>query len=206
MDSEQYYFSKVMRSLRLHMRFRILLPLASVVLGAVLFRVGDLQVRKAIAVHGSYEGVLDGAARARYLDYALNAPAWAALGDTRDRRWSASTYWTGYDLRYFLAVIVMWFLIGLVLDRRSREKRGLKNPKKTKGNGILAWACLLYGLFTCYSIFPGRPFSIPLKSYFLWLGSALMGLWWWYTLGLAWGLALIAVALYSMFRIKKATV
>ncbi len=183
------------------MRLRIVLPLASVVLGVVLFRVGDLQVRRAIAVHGAYEGVQDGVATARYFDYALNAPAWALLGG-RGQLWGPSTYWTGYDLRYFLASAAMWFLIGLVADKRGRGQT--ENPtRKSTWKRLVGWTCLCYGAFTCYAIFPQRG-RLPLTAYRVAILNSLGRGWWWYALGLAWGLGLIAVGLYSLFRSKKA--
>jgi len=186
------------------MRFRIVLPVSNVILGALLFHLGDIQAKRIIVDSGGArtEGLTDVAATARYVDYALNAPAWALLGDTRDRLWSPSTYWSGYDLRYFLAVIVMWFLIGLALDQRSKGRNRQKAPLRTKWAGILAWGCVVWGLFTCYSIFPRRPYLMPLKNYLSGLVGAVSSGgygWWWCPLGLAWGLALTAGGLYFAF-------
>jgi hypothetical protein len=188
------------------MRLRILLPLANVALGALLFHLGDIQVRRITSVSVLAEPLQDGAATARYLDYALNAPVWALLGDTRDKLWSPSTYWRGYDLRYFLAVIAMWFSIGLALDRRFSGSD--VRPGKTKAwwNWILAWISLLYGLFVCHSVLPPRPDLMPFGNYLVWLASAVSSGgygWWWYPLGLAWGMGLIANGLYSLFRLKE---
>jgi hypothetical protein len=152
------------------MRFRIVLPLANVILGMFLFHLGDMHVsevrRRIIAAHGSlYEPLQDGAATARYVDYALNAPAWAFVEDPRITIWSPSTYWTGQDLHYFLAVAAMWFLIGFKLDKRFFAKDTHRVHEATWWNRTLAWACLLYGLFTCYSVFSQKPYSEPLMHY-----------------------------------------
>ncbi len=186
------------------MRFRIALPLANVILGILLLHLGDLQVRRLVATHGTYEGIQDGAAAARYLDYAFNAPAWALLGDTRDQLWGPSTYWTGYDLHYLFAIAVMWFLIGFALDRRAGRKGAEHRTGKTLFDRVIGWGCLFYGLFICYSIFPQRHRLSP-NAYFLVLLDTVAGGhgWWWYPLGLAWGLGLTAVGLYFVMRLKK---
>jgi len=96
------------------MRLRILLPLVSVILAVVLFRVGDMQIKKILDVRRQdrfAEPVPDAYARARYFDYAINAPAWATLGEKRGTLWPRSKPWER-NLRYFLAVIVMWYLVG----------------------------------------------------------------------------------------------
>lgn len=175
-------------------RFRILLPLLSIALGSALFHWGDLQARSLVATtRGISEGMVDVAARARYLDYALNAPAWALLGDTRQRLWTPSTYWRGYDLYYLLVVALMWFLIGLALDKRHGARDGHFIPGNTTWNWILAWGCFVWGLFTWFSMFPAKPNFVSWKDYFSNLSGALASGgygWWWYPLSFAWGLAL----------------
>jgi hypothetical protein len=192
------------------MRFRIILPLANVILGVALFRLGDMQVRRiVIANGGAPEGMPDIAAKAKYAHYALNAPAWALLGDTREMRWGWSTYWTGHDLHYFLAVMVMWFLIGLKLDRKLIGKP-LGHAQGSKWwNRIVAWGYLLYGLFLCYRLVPGKPYFMSLKGYLDYLVTVLRSVlsggygWWWYPLGLAWGLGLVSAGLYSLFHSRR---
>ena len=190
------------------MRFRILLPLSSVILGVLLFHWGDIPVRRIVAANGGVmeEGITDVAAKAGYVHYALNAPAWAFLGDTRDRLWSRSTYWKGHDLYYFLAVVALWFSIGVIIDRRSIGRALGLDARRMGWNRFLAWTSVLYGLFTCYSIFPRKPYFTSLTDYLSAFAGTVWGRgygWWWYPLGLAWGLGLITVGLYYIFQIKS---
>src|SRR5205807_3327891 len=108
------------------MRFRFALPTLNVILAAILFHIGDLQTDKVMEIRsksGFVEPVPDSYARARYLDYALNTPAWATLGEPRAMLRYRSTYWTGRDLRYFLALILMWYWLGLQLDNKFETKK-----------------------------------------------------------------------------------
>lgn len=186
------------------MRFRIILPLANVILGVFLFHLGDIQVRRIIAAQGGVleEPLQDGAATARYVHYALNAPAWAFMRDPNSKLWSPSTYWTGHDLHYFLAVAAMWFLIGFKLDKRFIAKDIKRVHEMTWWNRTIAWACLLYGLFTCYSVFPQKPYPEPLIPYFRMVFNTMLHerYGWWLQLGLAWGVGLILVGSYCLFR------
>src|ERR1700687_2274395 len=185
------------------MRFQIVLPLASLILGVWLFHLGDLQGQRIIAANGGVleEPLQDGVAEARYVHYALSTPAWALLEDTRDKLWGRSNYWTGYDLHYFLAVTAMWFLIGLKLDRRSSRKSLNFAAGKTLWNKILAWAYLLYGIFICYTLISPPPHVVPLKSFLLSSLRAVINLeygWWFLPLGLAWGAGLVLAGVYGL--------
>ncbi len=187
------------------MRFRFFLPAGNVILGLLLFHWGDVQVRRILVTNGgALEGITDVAARAKYVHYALNAPAWALLGDTRNRLWSPSTLRSTDELLYFLAVILLWFSIGLVLDRqlKGRDQPAIK-AKWCKY--ILASTYITYGLFTCYSVFPRKSYVTTLDDYLTSLGDAVLrggyG-WWWYPLGLAWGLGLIVAGVYSLLRLR----
>jgi hypothetical protein len=190
---------------------RIVLPLANIFLGVLLFHLGDLQVRGIVVANGGVleEPLQDGAAKARYVHYALNAPAWVLVGDTRDKLWSQSTYWTGHDLHYFLAVAVMWFLIGLKLDRRSGGKSLALAAKKAPVNRILAWAYLLYGLFVCYALLSPPPHVLSLERLFLLSMKSVISLengWWFLPLGLAWGSGLILAGAHGLvYRSASAT-
>jgi hypothetical protein len=185
------------------MRFQIVLPLASLILGVWLFHLGDLQGQRIIAAHGGVleEPLQDGVAEARYVHYALNTPAWALLEDTRDKLWSRSTYWTGYDLHYFLAVTAMWFLIGLKFDGRS-SKEGLDLvARKSRWSKILAWVYLLYGLFICYKLMSPPPHLVPLKSFLRWSFESVVNLyygWWFLPIGLAWGAGMMLAGIYGL--------
>jgi len=184
------------------MRFRFVLPLANIVLGILLFHLGDLQVRMIREKYGSYEGTPDAAATPRYVHYALNAPVWALLEKRHIFLWSPSTYWTGHDLHYFLAATAMWFLIGFKLDRRFSGTGAQRGSGNTWWRRILAWVFILYGLFVCYSVLP-QPYYGPLKRYLLIVLTQGRDLAWWYALGLAWGLGLVVAGFYSMVRLGK---
>jgi hypothetical protein len=130
------------------MRLRIVLPIFNVILAIVLLRVGDSQASRfwnERIKFGPAEPMPDSYARARYLDYAINAPAWATLGEPRGLIWSDYKQMER-DTRYLLAVIIMWYLVGLQFDRNSRVKRD-GALKKRWIRRILGLACMLYGLF-----------------------------------------------------------
>jgi hypothetical protein len=149
---------------------RFSLPLASLVLGVLLFHLGDIQVRRTLIEQGgAFEGMPDIAAEAKYVHYALNAPAWTIIIGTTDGRWSPSTYWSGRDVRYFLAVIMMWYLIGLRLDRKLQIGWGRRTPK-TWWFKVESWSYLLVGILVFTTLFRTDP--TPLKKHLLLLLTA----------------------------------
>ena len=127
------------------MRFRIVFPVVSVLLSALLFYAGDRQVRETLKTTngGSFEGMPLNAASAKYIDYAINAPAWAILMENREMRWSPSTYWTGRDLRYFIALVVMWYLLGFGLDKKIAGLSPMQDRHASPSKVVLAVACIL---------------------------------------------------------------
>jgi hypothetical protein len=160
------------------MRFRLALPLLNVILGAVLFWVGDLQIERVAETCGPHctEGVPDDFATAKYVDYALNAPAWIFRQEAQVRMFWApdirqwikyrGSRWGGLDLWYFLAVVVMWYCLGLWLDNRFGSPRP-KTTKKTKAwLHLFAFACMSYGFFMWWRIYPQ---FVPLRRYGHWL-------------------------------------
>lgn len=99
-------------------RFRILLPAVSIVLAAALFWLGSAQYERARSRSGSTGGSIpDVYARAKYASYAMNAPAW--VGQECVPRnlhiWRADQ--TDSNAWYFLFVGLMWYVIGIGLDR-----------------------------------------------------------------------------------------
>jgi hypothetical protein len=186
-------------------RFRVILPLLSVTLGILLFYWGDAQVRKSIVANrGTPEGTTDVAATARYAHYALNPPAWAIATSTTERLWSPSKYWSGRDRHYFLAVIVMWFLIGLKLDQRFglANRVGVSGRIGVSGRNrqyqLLGGTFLLfYGIFVAYRVVPGW----SLAGLQFWAAGLLrLGHGWWFSvIGLSWSLGLVAISLRSLF-------
>jgi len=166
------------------MRYRIILPVFSIVLGVVAFRIGDWQVRnlQVSAQRGASEGIPVEAAAARYPHYAINAPAWAVLGEKREMRWSPSTYWTGRDLRYLLAVMLMWYVVGYHIDKRVGNKR---RPKEWV-NQIVALAYLGCGFLVFHSIYGD---FVPLSAYGVTLPN--MHAFWFTAAVLLWGCGLL---------------
>src|SRR5271156_180788 len=162
------------------MRFRVVLPLSNVVLAIVLLHFGDNQAEKILDIRRhdlEHEPVPDTYARARYLDYALNAPAWATLGEGRNMLWEPSLH-RGRDLRYLLAVILMWYLLGFQLDKRTGAKRTDGGQQRKWRKRVLGLACVLYGLFLYNLMTPefaplgGSGHWLPLRRYELWFIAA----------------------------------
>jgi hypothetical protein len=190
------------------MHLRILLPITNIIIGAMLFCWGDMQVRRIAESNGGAraEGITDVAAEARYVHYALNAPAWALLGDTREKLWSPSTYWYGRDLGYLLAVAILWFLIGSALDKRIRNdqtKHVLLRPSWAK---FLGFFFIIYGMFVCYSTFPSKPDFVPLKDHIFDLIGAIWRRgygWWFYVIAFGWAVGLMSAGLALAFRAQK---
>lgn len=180
------------------MRFRLVWPVLSVILAVILLRVGDMQIEKVLDGRRPDRGgepVPDSYARAKYFDYALNAPAWATLGEERGMLWHRSTLWSG-NLRYFVAVVGMWYLLGLQLDNKLDAKKTDGAPQRTWRRRIVAIMCALYGLFLCRLMLPE---FVPLRGYGYWLPLRKYELWFIATV-LAWGAGLMFAGLYSLFR------
>jgi hypothetical protein len=159
------------------MRFQIILPILNVILASICFHMGDVQAERIWKIRshtGFVEPVPDSYARARYVDYALNAPAWATLGAQAGMLQSRSTYWTGRDLRYFLALIVMWYLIGSRVDENRANKERNMDKWMSLQNRASAAFCALYGLFLCYLMLPE---VFPLRGYGQWLPNRKYELW-----------------------------
>jgi hypothetical protein len=139
-----------------------------------------------------------GAATARYVHYALNAPAWVIVRETPEMRWSPSTYWTGHDLRYFLVVIVLWFVVGVEVDRKITERNRSGEPIAKRWSHIFEGILLLlYGCFVCYRLIPDWS-STAIRAWtiaMLRLGTG----WWFFTIGLVWAVGFISVGLYLLF-------
>jgi hypothetical protein len=184
------------------MRLRIIMPVLSVLLGVLLFHIGDQQAEKILAKAPHEEALPEAAATARYVHYALNAPAWALVG-SRDLLWSPSTYWTGRDLRYFVVVGVLWFLIGVFLDRRLG---GVELPSQhERWMRPLACTCVGYGLFIVYSMLPPKPYSEALRNYLFTLPNTVRTswAWWWYLPAAAWGLALVSLGFRALLQRRE---
>lgn len=183
------------------MRFQLVLPSVSVILAVVLIRAGDMQIRKIVEIrrhHRGAEPVPDSYARARYFDYALNAPAWAALGDQRGMLWSEGNRWGPY-LRYLLAVIGMWYLLGFLIDKRLEARKAEDARPRSWHVLVITALGLPYGLFLCRLMV--SEFQ-PLRDYGYWLPLRKYEPWF-IALVLAWGIGLIWAGCNSLLRLAK---
>jgi len=142
------------------------------VLAILLDTTGDFQERRLaqanVGRYGYREALPPYYAIARYLDYGLNAPAWLLSVNMPfifpKRDVSCCGFIGGEkDWQYLAFVVIMWYLIGRLLDRR----RAHADPERFSGP---AWqsraargACGLYGVFLCYSVlkFYEPPWDYP---------------------------------------------
>ncbi len=166
----------------IHMR--LLLPALNVLLALALFRLGHQEAQRA------HQEPLPALERARYVDYALNIPAWAAQSVTP---WMLHinervTYWkameTERDWWYMLYVILMWYYVGMRLDEHRPGDVVSGNKKSTRWAFLRRVFLLLFGIFICF-----RAFMIPwyLEHWFI-------------AAAVAWGVALIIGNFYFLAR------
>lgn len=163
---------------------RLLLPILNVVIVLVLFRVGYQQAQRA------HQEPFPALERARYVDYALNIPAWAAQSVTP---WmfhinEGVTYWkamqTERDWWYVLYVILMWYHIGLHFDHHRPKCEDKGREKITRWVYFKRVFLLFFGIFICF-----RAFTIP------WYLEP-----WFIAAALGWGIPLIIGNLYLLAR------
>ncbi len=144
---------------------RILLPLLNVLLAGILLYIGHLQMLHQIRLrqhpYGMYEGIPETYERARFLSYAMNAPAWAARiwmspevldpetvlsGNAHHGLRSAIP--EGNDWWYLLFVGLMWYFIGSRLEQwRSARTRGSTRQAPRWPDQLLRLTYIAYGLF-----------------------------------------------------------
>lgn len=156
----------------------------NVVIALALFRVGYQQAQR------PHQEPFPAIERARYVDYALNIPAWAAQSVTPSMFHinKGVTYWkameTERDWWYMLYVILMWYYIGMRLDGRQPGGAVGENKKITRWGVFRRILLLFYGIFICF-----RAFTIP------WYLEP-----WFIAAALGWGVALIIGNLYLFAR------
>ncbi len=144
---------------------RVLLPLLNVILAGILLYFGHLQMLHQIRLRqrlgGMYEPIPEAYERARFLSYAINAPAWAARirmspevldpetilsGKARGGLWSAIP--EGNDWWYLLFVGLIWYFLGSRMERwRSAKMRGSTRHAPRWPDRLLRLTCIAYGLF-----------------------------------------------------------
>lgn len=163
---------------------RILLPVLNLAIAVALFRAGHQQAQRA------HQEPIPMIETARYAEYALNIPAWAAQSVTP---WmlhinEGGTYWetmeTERDWWYMLYLILMWYYIGRRLDGHASGDVVAGNRKSISWLFLRRVFLLSYGIFICF-----RVFTIPwyLERWFI---AAAIG----------WGIALVIGNLYFLVR------
>ena len=168
---------------------RFWLPVLNVLIAVALFHVSYEQTRRPLM-----EGPTPRIERARYVEYALNIPAWAAQSITP---WvlhinEGVTYWeameTERDWWYMLYVILMWYYIGRRLDERRLGDVVSEHKKSTRWAFLRRVLLLSYGLFICFRAFSAFSFSWYYLEH------------WFIAAAVAWGIALIIGSLYFLAR------
>src|ERR1700694_591948 len=179
------------------MRFRVLLPLLLLVLSITLGKIGNSQrhrlVQSVASKYGSMEHPLPSYyAVVTYLGYGLNAPAWLLSIETpflfpSNADLSCCGFMeTEKDWQYLILVVVMWFMIGMLLDKKGIQGAGSWLRIMIRG------ASGFYGLFLCYSAveYYLLPWNYPR----------------WFVAPMAlWGATLILGSIYPLSMTRKKT-
>lgn len=181
-------------------RFKVVLPIVQLALALGLFAIGqaeDDRIRWAAYdpitnTSKNSEGVRDIFKRARYADYAINAPAWFAQENTPwvlnigGRAMLFGILDSESDWYYMLYVVLMWFGIGVVLDRLFRSHAATDFLKKSWGTQLISLALVGYGLLMIWT----HPRLGPLRQYENWFIASIF----------VWGFGLIFAGIYGLKR------
>jgi len=172
----------------LSFRFRVILPAAFLVLSIVLATVGDWQRQRVIdsVGRGAVHGVPQRVAVARFMDYAINAPAWIATWQIPNfinhfPSWGIMS--TEFDWRYLLLVCITWYLIGAMIDRKRSSPPRVIPVAWKRVLGVLATG---YGIFMCRDVAPLEWWFDP----------------WFIDCVFLWGFFLTVAALVSLLRVS----
>jgi len=132
-------------------RFRAMLPIMFFALSIIMSRLGDAQLTRNLrAVHGARND----SAVATFVDYANNAPAWAAAVVVPPALIGDPLYGDAvYDFQrwYRAFLLVMWFLIGFQLDRWHSPVRIAPSGSSRWGKRIFAALLVFWGVCVCYA-------------------------------------------------------
>lgn len=151
--------------------FRLALPIIFLVISVAMASLGEAQLNRILRNAHPTEPLPNWFAVAKFVDYADNAPAWVAamnmpnlpLGErlvsNPDVPLPQDWYWRKYlyelDWWYGLFLVVMWFLIGAVLDVRRDEKRFARFQTHRWRNRLLLLLCVPYGaLMSLWALYP----------------------------------------------------
>jgi hypothetical protein len=144
---------------------RFWLPLSMVVVSLVLTRSGEHKRQTSIEevvrhYGGLFEPVSDTVATYRYLDFAINAPAWVAAVNTppilrvspisnpalHDRIYGRIMRrpWHWYYYGYLLG---MWYFVGAMLENAGRRRQRVWRLRTV----LIAMFFVFYGLLCCWT-------------------------------------------------------
>jgi len=156
--------------MRINVPIRIILPTVQLILAIGLFALGDYQLnehRKMVRDSATGRTVRDdpwpeSLETGRFVDYAINAPAWVAKTNTPwvltsplDPSNRQAAFWrgikSGRDWWYLLYIALMWFWIGLLIDQRLASKKLDLSPAQRWRKSALGSACLAYGAFMLWT-------------------------------------------------------
>jgi hypothetical protein len=173
-------------------RFRVLLPVLFLALSVALGRLGDAERNRIVECvgKGAVHGIPDWTARARYLDYALNAPAWAAAWNMPAIPLKQRTYWEDIAwiverCSYPFFVVLMWLVIGFGVDR-WRETRQMHEPERPAWRDNVRIACAVCGGFILCSAIQAAGFQDLFGGYEIWFLAGVF----------AWAIGLIFAAVH----------
>ncbi len=180
-------------------KFRVLLPLVNIVLAITLLACGRFEMLREVRLRqasGPYSDPVPGEyERARYVSYALNVPAWAAqLRLPPILHIKGSPYWGGegaflgaieneHDWWYLLFVGILWWYMGLRLDRSTSRPRARENFFERR---VVPY---IVGIAGCVILLIA-PNIAPPFMYEKWFIDAVW----------LWGIGLVGAGIYLFFR------
>lgn len=153
-----------MPSIVLPMRLRFILPPVFLALSVVLSIWGEAQMDKANALAinprsgNVHESLNPNLATARFVDYAINTPAWAA---SRDMPYILPFDWSGrkfgflrggvqQDIWYLMFIPLWWFFAGWFFDQRWSRAHRLKG-RRLACFGFISVGILIFAIVVEYS-------------------------------------------------------
>lgn len=154
------------------MRFKLILPLTFLALSVLLTIVGETQrlrvIKNAINPRTGrvHEVVPYYFARARYVDYLINLPAWSSVQIIPivplNFPLNLPTYPPilrgNYDWWYFMCVAILWAFLGWWIDDRDRSATRKASVKQRRVVGMF---CLGYAAFIQYVLVDTCMFEGP---------------------------------------------
>lgn len=160
-------------------RFRLWLPLIFLVLSIgmevlAMAEMSWIEQSSSASTRRPYrgEGHDDFIVRVRFVDRALNAPAFAAARKMpyvlRVEGWLSGEDSLRFedDLGYLLFVTFMWFLIGYRLDRWREEKRTGEPGSTFLRRRVVRLLWVVYGVFVCWNVVNYNTYAVSFETWF----------------------------------------